>query len=237
MKTDMLLRLKEARAAKRPVALVTALDKGLQTIVDATSEHGGFALGEEGLQEVRRRIGLDRSGIVEAGEEQWFVHVFSPPLRMVVVGAVHIAQSLVPMASLAGYDVVVVDPRGAFATEARFPGVTLNDDWPDDALGALDLNARTAVVTLTHDPKLDDPALQVALRSPAFYVGALGSRKTHAKRVARLREAGFGEAEIRRIHAPVGLDIGAVTPAEIAVSVMADIVATLRARPDPEEET
>jgi xanthine dehydrogenase accessory factor len=237
MKTELLLRLNEARTAKRPVALVTGLDTGLQTVVDAAGIHGDFGLGEEGLAEVRRRIVLDRSGIVEIGDEQWFVHVFSPPLRMVVVGAVHIAQSLVPMASLAGYDVIVVDPRGAFATEARFPGVTLNGEWPDDALDALGLDQRSAVVTLTHDPKLDDPALHVALRSQAFYVGALGSRKTHAKRVARLREAGFGEAEIRRIHAPVGLDIGAVTPAEIAVSIMADVVATLRARLDPGEDT
>lgn len=235
MKADILHRLNEARATKRPVALVTGLDTGLQTIVDESGVHGGFGLGEEGLAEIRRRIGLDRSGIVEIGEQQWFVHVFNPPLRMVVVGAVHIAQSLVPMARIAGYDVVVVDPRGAFATEARFPGVTLSDEWPDDALGELALDARTAVVTLTHDPKLDDPALQVALRSPVFYVGSLGSRKTHAKRIARLREAGLAEAEIRRIRAPVGLDIGAVTPAEIAVSIMADVIATLRARADDGE--
>jgi xanthine dehydrogenase accessory factor len=237
MRTEILHRLNEARAAKRPVALVTGLDTGLQTIVDQTSEHGAFGLGEEGLEKVRRRIGIDRSGIVEIGDEQWFVHVFSPPLRMVVVGAVHIAQSLVPLASLAGYDVVVVDPRGAFATQTRFPGVALNHDWPDDALSGLGLDPRTAVVTLTHDPKLDDPALHVALRSQAFYIGALGSRKTHAKRVARLREAGFGEAEIRRIHAPVGLAIGAVTPAEIAVSIMAEVIATLRARMETEEDT
>ena len=148
---------------------------------------------------------------------------------MIVVGAVHIAQSLVPMATLSGYDVTIVDPRQAFATEARFPGVTLKHDWPDDAMSALDPDRRTAVVTLTHDPKLDDPALTIALRSEAFYIGSLGSNRTHAKRLARLMEAGLTESELARIHAPVGLDIGAVSPAEIAVSIMAQITAVLHA--------
>ena len=148
---------------------------------------------------------------------------------MIVVGAVHIAQSLVPMATLSGYDVTIVDPRQAFATEARFPGVALQHDWPDDAMSALDPDRRTAVVTLTHDPKLDDPALTVALRSEAFYIGSLGSNRTHAKRLARLIEAGLTESELARIHAPVGLDIGAVSPAEIAVSIMAQITAVLHA--------
>ena len=146
---------------------------------------------------------------------------------MIVVGAVHIAQSLVPMAALAGYDVTVVDPRRAFATDARFPGVTLSTDWPDDALTALDPDRRTAVVTLTHDPKLDDPALAVALRSTAFYIGALGSRRTHARRVERLREAGFNDKDIARIHAPIGLDIGAVSPAEISISILGQITEVL----------
>jgi xanthine dehydrogenase accessory factor len=140
---------------------------------------------------------------------------------------VHIAQSLVPMAAIAGYAVTVVDPRGAFATDARFPGVTLATDWPDDALTALDPDRRTAIVTLTHDPKLDDPALHVALRSPAFYIGALGSRRTHARRVERLREAGFNDKEIGRIHAPIGLDIGAVSPAEISISILGQITEIL----------
>jgi len=149
-------------------------------------------------------------------------------LRLAVVGAVHIAQPLVAMAHLAGYDVTVIDPRDAFASEARFPGRTLVHDWPDEALAALGVDARTAVVTLTHDPKLDDPALVAALRSEAFYVGALGSTRTHAKRVERLGAAGLGEAEVSRLHAPVGLDIGAKSPAEIAVSILAEITLRLR---------
>ena len=149
---------------------------------------------------------------------------------MVLVGAVHIAQPLSRLASVAGYDVTVVDPRQSFATEERFPGITIVDEWPDDGLNSLDLDRRTAVVTLTHDPKLDDPALGVAIRSPAFYIGSLGSRKTHAGRVERLTEEGFSAAEISRIHGPVGLDVGAVSPAEIAVSILAQVTAVLHAK-------
>ncbi|HEV7369032.1 XdhC family protein [Arenibaculum sp.] len=229
MKADILRRLVDARAAKRPAALVTDLGTGMQSIVLDDGVHGAFGMTDEELALVRRHLALDRSAIVEQDERSWFVHAFNPPLRLAIVGAVHIAQALAPVAALSGYDVVIVDPRRAFATETRFPGVALSDDWPDDGLRAIGIDRRTAVVTLTHDPKLDDPALQVALRSPAFYVGSLGSRRTHAKRVARLREAGFSEAEIARIRAPVGLDIGAVSPAEIAVAIMAEITATLRA--------
>ena len=146
---------------------------------------------------------------------------------MVIVGAVHIAQPLSRMASVAGYDVTVIDPRTSFATDERFPGMTLNNEWPDDGMRALDPDRRTAVVTLTHDPKLDDPGLEVALKSDAFYVGALGSRKTHSSRVERLSEAGFSAAEIAKIHAPVGLAIGSVSPAEIAVSILAQITEVL----------
>jgi xanthine dehydrogenase accessory factor len=229
MKADILRRLVEARAAKRPAALVTDLGTGMQSLVLDDGVHGAFGMTGEELAIVRRHLALDRSAVVQIDERSWFVHVFNPPLRLVIVGAVHIAQALAPMAALTGYDVVIVDPRRAFATEARFPGVTLNGEWPDDGLRAIGIDRRTAVVTLTHDPKLDDPALHVALRSPAFYVGCLGSRRTHAGRVARLREAGFAETEIARIRAPVGLDIGAVSPAEIAVAIMAEITATLRA--------
>jgi xanthine dehydrogenase accessory factor len=154
--------------------------------------------------------------------------VFNPPLRLVVVGAVHIAQTLVPMAGLAGYDVTVVDPRRAFASDARFPGVDVRQDWPDEALEALEPDARTAVVTLTHDPKLDDPALDVALRSDAFYIGALGSKRTHAGRRERLTELGHDARALDRIHGPAGLAIGAVSPAEIALSVMAEMTQVLR---------
>ena len=144
---------------------------------------------------------------------------------MFIVGAVHISQALVPMARAAGYDVTVIDPRGAFATEARFPEVALREDWPDEAIDALKIDTRTAVVTLTHDPKLDDPALERALKSDCFYIGALGSKRTHGKRVERLTEIGFTESDIARIHAPVGLDLGATSPAEIAVSILAEIIA------------
>jgi xanthine dehydrogenase accessory factor len=204
--------LVEGRAARRPVALVADL------------EGPGRRLAGPG--EFAERFRLDRSGVEEDGRT--FVAIHNPPLRMVVVGAVHIAQPLVRMAALAGYDAVIVDPRPAFASVARFPGVRVVDDWPDEALAALGLDARTAVVTLTHDPKLDDPAIMAALRSDCFYLGCLGSTRTHAKRVARLTEAGFSAAEIGRIHAPVGLDIGGRSPAEIALSVMAEVTQVLR---------
>ncbi len=160
--------------------------------------------------------------------QDWFIQPFNAPLRLIIIGAVHTGQYLANYALYCGYDVVVVDPRQAFANESRFPGVTLNTEWPDYALELLSPDRRTALVTLTHDPKLDDPALQTALRSPAFYIGALGSRRTHAARVERLRQAGLSEAEIARLKAPVGLDIGSRSPAEIAVSIMAEITATLR---------
>lgn len=174
---------------------------------------------------VDARMRADKSGMEEDG---WFVAVHNPPLRMIVVGAVHIAQALLPMARACGYDPTLIDPRGAFGAEARFPGEAINDDWPDAAMAALHPDARTAVVTLTHDPKLDDPALLAALASPAFYIGCLGSTRTHAKRLDRLRSAGVTEAQIARLKAPVGLDIGAKSPAEIAVSIMAQITQTLR---------
>ena len=165
---------------------------------------------------------------MSANCEAWFIHPHNPPLRMIVVGAVHIAQALVPMAQTTGFAVTVVDPRRAWATADRFPGITLIHEWTDDAMAALAPDSRTAVVTLTHDPKLDDPALDVALKSEAFYVGALGSRRTHAKRLARLTEAGHGEAAMARIHAPVGLNIEAVTAPEIALSILAEVVAARR---------
>lgn len=174
---------------------------------------------------VAARMQADRSGMEENG---WFIAVHNPPLRMIVVGAVHIAQGLLPMARACGYDPILIDPRGAFGAETRFPGEVIVDDWPDAAMTALRPDARTAVVTLTHDPKLDDPALLAALASPAFYIGCLGSSRTHAKRLDRLREAGMTEAQLARLHAPVGLDIGAKSPAEIAVSVMAQVTRVLR---------
>ncbi|MDX1580855.1 MAG: XdhC family protein, partial [Alphaproteobacteria bacterium] len=174
---------------------------------------------------VRDAMRADKSRTLSDHE---FVRVFNTPRRIAVIGAVHIAQELVPMAQRAGFDITVIDPRRAFASESRFPGVSLSHDWPDDALKAFEIDRRSAVITLTHDPKLDDPALDVALRSNCFYIGALGSTRTQASRVERLKEAGFTDEQISRIHGPIGLDIGAKSPAEIAVSILAEVIAVLR---------
>lgn len=219
----------QARAEKRPIALVTDLNDGLQTVVSTGAVHGSFGVTGTDWTRIGSMIQADRSGAIEpeAGG-RWFVQVLNPPLRLMVVGAVHIAQALVPMATLAGYDVTVIDPRRAFANDARFPAVHRLDAWPDEALSAVGLDERCAVVTLTHDPKLDDPALATALGSDAFYIGALGSRRTHAGRLDRLRARGFDDESLARIRGPVGLPIGAVTPAEIAISVLAQMTETLR---------
>ncbi|MBV9538584.1 MAG: XdhC family protein [Acidisphaera sp.] len=175
-----------------------------------------------------RALDRDESGTVRLADGEWFLRAYNPPLRLIVVGAVHIAQVLVPMAAQMGLAVVVVDPRRAFATDERFPNVTVMTEWPDEALDALAPDVRSAVVTLTHDPKLDDPALDRALKSEAFYIGALGSRRTHARRLERLRELGHGDAAMARIRGPVGLNIGAVTAPEIALSIIAEFVAVRR---------
>jgi xanthine dehydrogenase accessory factor len=208
----MLADLVAARAARRPVAYVVNTETGERRL--------------DGPEPWADRFRADRSGMEEDGAT--FVHVHNPPLRMIVVGAVHIAQALLPMARMAGYDVSLIDPRPAFAQETRFPGEAVIEDWPDEAMDALEPDARTAVVTLTHDPKLDDPAISRALGSDIFYLGCLGSTRTHAKRVARLTGAGFTGEQIARIHAPVGLDIGARGPAEIAVSILAEVTKRLR---------
>lgn len=205
--------LVEARAARRAVAVVT--------------DTGEWSREIAGYDADPARFDADRSGFDQARPGH-FVAIHNPPLRLAVVGAVHIAQPLLVMAGAAGYDVTLIDPREAFASADRFPGGRLVHDWPDAALGAHGLDTRTAVVTLTHDPKLDDPALDAALRSPVFYIGALGSTRTHAKRVARLRGAGFDEARIARIDAPIGLDIGSRSPAEIAVAILAQMTERLR---------
>ncbi|WP_428928668.1 XdhC family protein [Marinibacterium sp. SX1] len=210
---DMLERLVAARDARRAVAYEVDLDSGTRRLVE-----DGHA----------QRFRMDRSGVEEDGRT--FVAIHNPPLRLIIVGAVHIAQALVPMARIAGYDPVIIDPREAFASDARFPGERMLHDWPDEAVAALGLDARTALVLLTHDPKLDDPALMAGLAADCFYIGALGSTRTHARRVDRLVAAGFTEAQIGRIHAPVGLDIGAAGPAEIAVSVLAEMTAVLRGK-------
>ena len=228
MKQGLLERLLDARAAKIPCALLTDLSSGHQALfrnADAGHVAGFGAELREAAGEALRR---DRSRRVETDSGPVFIQVFNPPLRLVVVGAVHIAQGLVPIAEMTGYEVVIVDPRRAFASAARFPGAALVDEWPDDAIAMLAVDARTAIVTLTHDPKLDDPALLAALNTPAFYIGSLGSRRTHQTRLARLRAKGCEESNLARIHAPVGLDIGAQSPAEIATAIMAEIITVLR---------
>jgi xanthine dehydrogenase accessory factor len=231
MKTALLNKLLQDRKAKRPVALATNLASGDQALVYTDAADGPLAVHGSIVEAARNALIDDRSTTLDTPEGEVFVHVFNPPLRMVIVGAVHIAQPLSRMASVSGYDVIVVDPRQSFATEDRFPGLAVIAEWPDEAMQELDLDRRTAVVTLTHDPKIDDPALEVALKSDAFYIGALGSRKTHAKRIDRLKESGFGEAQIGRIYGPVGLSLGAVSPAEIAVSILAQITGVLHEKP------
>lgn len=214
MPEALLADLVAARATRAPRAYRIDLDTWTRDLL---------APGQDAAIDARFRA--DRSGREEGGP---FVCIHNPPLRMIVVGAVHIAQALMPMARACGYDATLIDPREAFASRDRFPGETLMHDWPDEAMAVLGLDARTAVVTLTHDAKLDDPAIETALASDVFYLGCLGSTRTHAKRVDRLTAKGFTEAQIARIHAPVGLDIGAKSPAEIAVSVMAQITQRLR---------
>jgi len=228
MKAAHLDTLSEDMAARRPAALLTWLDSGEQQLIrrGETGADTPPALADA----VEDAFRTDKSRTVEAGGREVFINVFNPPLRLIIVGAVHIAQALAPMAEQAGYDVVIVDPRTAFATEQRFTRERLDTRWPDVSLPEIGLDARTALVALTHDPKLDDPALQLAVGSPAFYIGVLGSTRTHAKRVERLREAGMSEEGIARISAPVGLAIGAVGPAEIAVSIIAEMTATLRGK-------
>ncbi|MEM9637296.1 MAG: XdhC family protein [Pseudomonadota bacterium] len=213
MPTDMLERLVGARGARQALAY------------EVNTRTGARDLHADGYAD---RMRMDRSGFEEDGET--FVAVHNPPLRLIVVGAVHIAQALVPMARLAGYDPAVIDPRETFASETRFPGETILHDWPDDAVAQLGLDPRTAVVLLTHDPKLDDPALEAALSADCFYIGALGSTRTHAKRVERMTAAGFDADRIARIHGPIGLDIGAAGPSEIAVAILAEMTAVLRGK-------
>ncbi|MCF2870465.1 XdhC family protein [Octadecabacter sp. G9-8] len=212
MPVDVLEGLVAARMARTAIAYVADLDSGDRRLGD--------------VGEYPDRFRLDRSGVEDDGRT--FVAIHNPPLRMIVVGGVHIAQHLLPLARACGYDPILVDPRPAFGSPARFPDVQILDDWPDAALKSAGLDARTAVVTLTHDAKLDDPAIMAALTSDVFYLGCLGSKRTHGKRITRLQQAGFNDDQIARIHAPVGLDIGGRSPAEIAVSVMAQVTTRLR---------
>ena len=223
MRLDLLSALNAERAARRAAVLVTEIETGEQRLVRET-EVTGDALAEP----IADRLRLGKSGLVEAQGRQYFLTVQAPPVKAIVVGAVHISQALAPMARVLDLDVTIVDPRTAFATPERFPDVPVLAEWPEEVLPRLGLDRYTALVALTHDPKIDDPALTAALHAECFYIGALGSKKTHGRRVERLAAAGFTQAEIARIHAPIGLDIGAVSPAEIAVSILGEIVAALR---------
>lgn len=223
MKLDLLSELNLERAARRGAVVVTDLASGAQRLVkaaDAKQDAIGSAI------EARLRSG--KSGVEETAQGKVFLSVHVPAPRLVITGAVHISQALAPMAERLGYDVTIIDPRTAFATPERFAGLKLRAEWPEEALPPLGIDAHTAFVALTHDPKIDDPALLHALARDCFYIGALGSKKTHARRVERLKAQGVSDANIARIHAPIGLDIGAVSPAEIAVAILAQITARLR---------
>ena len=231
MRASDLSRLVTAKTERRAIALVTDLNSHQQALFEAGNPAPALNLSAAQRTAIQEALAANKSGEIEIEGRRLFVQARVPDPRLIIVGAVHITQALAPMASLAGYEVIVVDPRRAFATAERFPGLTLSHDWPDEALDAIKLDERSAVVTLTHDPKLDDPALDRALRSPAFYIGSLGSKKTHAARLHRLSEAGFDETALARIHGPAGLAIGAKSPAEIAVSVLAQLTAARHGQP------
>jgi xanthine dehydrogenase accessory factor len=226
VKLDVLHKLNAERAARRAVVLVTDIGSGEQRLVTAAE------MAKDPLRAlIEKRVRMGKSGMEETPQGKAFFTVHAPSPQLVITGAVHISQTLAPLGQMLGYDVTVVDPRTAFATPERFPDLKVVAEWPDVALPPLNVDRYTAFVALTHDPKIDDPALKHALARDCFYIGALGSRKTHAKRVTRLKEAGLTEADLARIHAPIGLDIGAISPAEIAVSIMAQITARLRQEP------
>lgn len=212
------------QAIGRPVVLATYLTTGEEELIYPLDSIGNKNL----LEHANISIDLDKSAIIDTKDGPVFLHVFNSPLQLILVGAVHIAQPLSAIATISGYNVTIIDPRLAFISSERFPNVSLRTEWPDEALEIIKPDNRTAIVTLTHDPKLDDPALKVAMKSPAFYIGALGSKKTHATRKQRMTEDGISEANVKRIHGPVGLNIFAKSPSEIAVSILAEITFKLR---------
>ena len=225
MDRALLAALNEERAARRAAVVVTELSSGCQRLVrEAEAGSDPFAA------EIEKTIRSGKSGIAQTSEGEVFLNAHLPPARIVAIGAVHISQALAPMAQIAGFDIEIIDPRTAFASEDRFPGVTLHAEWPEDVLKQRPFDAYTAVCVITHDPKIDDFPLISALKTGCFYIGALGSRKTHAKRVERLIAAGIPQASIDRIEAPIGADIGAANPGEIAVAILSSVIAAFRKR-------
>ncbi|MEZ4414327.1 MAG: XdhC family protein [Gemmatimonadota bacterium] len=227
MKRALLEELAARSRDREPRVLATDLATGASAVV---RPHQSEGIRPDLVAAAESALSRDAAAVHELAGSPWFLRPFNPPPRILVVGAVHIAQALAALGPLVGFEIIVIDPRTAWATSERFPGVRLVTTWPEPALAELAPDPRTAVVALTHDPKLDDPALVRALASDAFYVGALGSRRTHARRMERLRDHGVSAAELERIHAPIGLDLGARTPAEIALAVLAEILAALRNR-------
>ncbi|QLH72809.1 XdhC family protein [Rhodopseudomonas palustris] len=223
MKFEILQQLNAERAARRPAIVVTDTATGAQRLVKAA-----YIAADPLAAELGKQLRMGKSASIEVDGNKLFLNVYAPTAKLVIVGAVHISQALAPLARSLGYDVTVVDPRTAFASLERFPDVPLIAEWPDVALPPLNIDHYTAFVALTHDPKIDDPALLHAFARDCFYIGALGSKKTHAKRLERLKGQGASDADLGRIHAPIGLAIGAVSPSEIAVSIMAEITAALR---------
>ncbi|MCV0426485.1 MAG: XdhC family protein [Roseibium sp.] len=228
MDLSLLTKLNELRSNRRAAILTTNMSDGTQRLIRREDDYS-----QDGLAtEFDRRFRSGKSGIVPFEDTDVFLTVSVPSPRLVIIGAVHISQALVPMAEIAGLDVTVIDPRTAFATEDRFPGSKLKAEWPEDVLGEVPLDAYTAVAAVTHDPKIDDFPLMEALKTECFYVGALGSRKTHGKRLERFHDAGLEPALLDRIDAPIGLDIGAASPEEIAVAVLGSIITALRKSPE-----
>lgn len=222
MKRDMMQQLFREQQKKNPVALLTCLADGRQSLLTSSGVEGELNLDEELLVQAQRFLSQGKSSLI-GDQSELFLRSYLPPARLFLIGAVHIAQALAPMATLAGFEVAIIDPRRAFCQQDRFPETTLHAEWPDEILNQCQLDSQTAVVTLTHDPKIDDPALKIALQSPAFYIGALGSSRTHEQREFRLREHGLGD-QLVRIHAPVGLNLGGRAPGEIAVATLAQII-------------
>jgi xanthine dehydrogenase accessory factor len=231
VRVDTLRELNAERVARRPVIVVTETESGEQRLVKAKD----FAADPLRI-ELEKALRMGKSANVEVGGKTLFLNVYAPTAKLVIIGAVHISQALAPIAQSLGYDVTIVDPRTAFASAERFPDVPLIAEWPDVALPPLNIDHYTAFAALTHDPKIDDPALLHAFQRDCFYIGALGSRKTHGKRAERLRAQGAKESDIARIHAPIGMAIGAVSPSEIAVAIMAEITAQLRLPSKEKEE-